>query len=107
MVFDIASKYQPEQIVYCNDEDSGLRAIIVIHDSTFGPGAGGTRMYDYPSEDAALIDALRLAQGMTRKCAIAQVGVPCTAWLIPLGRRLSCPPPSAADISFDTRALFR
>lgn len=75
MVFDIASQYQPEQIVYCYDKDSGLRAIIVIHDSTFGPGAGGTRMYDYPSEDAALTDALRLAQGMTRKCALAQVGV--------------------------------
>lgn len=75
MVFDIAAQYNPEQIVYCNDKDSGLRAIIVIHDSTFGPGAGGTRMYDYPSEEAALTDALRLAQGMTRKCAMAEAGV--------------------------------
>jgi len=75
VVFDIAAQYNPEQIVYCNDQDSGLRAIIVIHDSTFGPAAGGTRMYDYPSEEAALTDALRLAQGMTRKCAMAEAGV--------------------------------
>ncbi|NCF20278.1 MAG: leucine dehydrogenase [Haliea sp.] len=75
VVFDIAKSYNPEQIVYCNDEESGLRAIIVIHDTTFGPAAGGTRMYDYPSEEAALTDALRLAQGMTRKCAMARAGV--------------------------------
>jgi leucine dehydrogenase len=75
MVFDIISDYQPEQVIYCNDREVGLRAIIVIHDSTFGPGAGGTRMYDYPNEEAALTDALRLAQGMTRKCAMSEAGL--------------------------------
>ena len=74
MVFEIANDYNCEQIIYCNDNDAGLKAIIVIHDSTFGPAAGGTRLMDYPSEEAALTDALRLAQGMTRKCAMAQSG---------------------------------
>jgi leucine dehydrogenase len=75
MVFDMAKEYGCEQIVFCNDEGSGLKAIICMHDSTFGPAAGGTRLYDYPTEEAALTDALRLAQGMTRKTAMAKAGV--------------------------------
>jgi len=72
MIFEMAKEYGCEQIVFCNDEESGLKAIIVMHDSTFGPAAGGTRLYDYPSEEAALTDAFRLAQGMTRKTAMAK-----------------------------------
>ncbi len=75
MIFEKINDYNFEQIIYCNDPDTGLKAIIVLDDSTFGPAAGGTRLMAYPDEEAALTDALRLAQGMTRKCALAQAGV--------------------------------
>ncbi|MFI5429543.1 Glu/Leu/Phe/Val dehydrogenase dimerization domain-containing protein [Aeromicrobium sp. UC242_57] len=60
-----------EQIVFCRDEQTGLRAIIAIHDTTLGPGLGGTRFYPYPHESLALTDALRLSEGMTYKAAAA------------------------------------
>lgn len=60
-----------EQIVYCNDDQSGLRAIIAIHSTALGPALGGTRFYPYPTEKDALIDVLRLAKGMTYKAAAA------------------------------------
>ncbi|MGB3590847.1 MAG: Glu/Leu/Phe/Val dehydrogenase dimerization domain-containing protein [Nonlabens sp.] len=59
-----------EQIVFCNDKDTGLRAIIGIHDTTLGPALGGTRMWDYKTEWEALNDVLRLSRGMTYKSAI-------------------------------------
>jgi valine dehydrogenase (NAD+) len=62
-----------EQVVFCRDDDSGLRAIITIHDTTLGPALGGTRFYPYPSEAAALRDGMRLAQGMTFKAAAARL----------------------------------
>src|SRR5436309_15940307 len=61
----------PEQVVYCHDEPSGLRAIIAIHSTALGPALGGTRFYPYPTEDAALTDVLRLSRGMTYKAAAA------------------------------------
>ena len=61
----------PEQIVYCHDEPSGLRAIIVIHSTALGPSLGGTRFYPYTSEAAALEDVLNLARGMAYKNALA------------------------------------
>lgn len=60
-----------EQIVVCQDRQSGLKAIIVIHDTTLGPALGGTRMWKYASEADAFEDALRLARGMTYKNAAA------------------------------------
>ncbi|WP_344183136.1 Glu/Leu/Phe/Val family dehydrogenase [Kribbella lupini] len=60
-----------EQVVFCRDDDSGLRAIISIHDTTLGPALGGTRFFPYPNESAALRDGLRLSQGMTFKAAAA------------------------------------
>jgi valine dehydrogenase (NAD+) len=60
-----------EQVVFCHDRDTGLRAIIAIHDTTLGPALGGTRIYPYDSEAAALTDVLRLSQGMTSKSAAA------------------------------------
>src|SRR5690625_2834519 len=60
-----------EQVLFCQDKGSGLKAIIVIHDTTLGPALGGTRMWPYESEEAALEDALRLARGMTYKNAAA------------------------------------
>ena len=60
-----------EQVVFCQDRSSGLRAIIAIHDTTLGPALGGTRIYPYRSEADALTDVLRLSQGMTYKSAAA------------------------------------
>jgi valine dehydrogenase (NAD+) len=60
-----------EQVLYCRDDESGLRAIIAIHDTTLGPGLGGTRFKTYASERDALHDVLRLSQGMTSKNAAA------------------------------------
>jgi leucine dehydrogenase len=60
-----------EQVLSCDDPDSGLKAIIAVHDTTLGPALGGCRMWRYDSERAALTDALRLARSMTYKAAIA------------------------------------
>jgi len=60
-----------EQVVFCQDRETGLRAIIAIHDTTLGPALGGTRIYPYASEAAALTDVLRLSRGMTYKAAAA------------------------------------
>lgn len=64
-------QYDYEQLVFCQDKQSGLKAIIAIHDTTLGPALGGTRMWTYESEEAAIEDALRLARGMTYKNAAA------------------------------------
>ncbi|RNA69753.1 Leu/Phe/Val dehydrogenase [Alteribacter keqinensis] len=62
-----------EQVVFCNDEDTGLQAIIAIHNTTLGPALGGCRMRPYANVDEALEDVLRLSKGMTYKCAAADV----------------------------------
>lgn len=64
-------KYDYEQLVICQDKESGLKAIICIHDTTLGPALGGLRMWTYTDEGAAIEDALRLAKGMTYKNAAA------------------------------------
>lgn len=60
-----------EQIVFCQDEATGLKAIIGIHNTVLGPALGGTRMWHYASDADALEDVLRLSRGMTFKSAIA------------------------------------
>jgi valine dehydrogenase (NAD+) len=60
-----------EQVVYCQDRASGLRAIIAIHSTALGPSLGGTRFYPYRSQSQALDDVLRLSRGMTYKNALA------------------------------------
>lgn len=70
-IFENLVKYDYEQLVFCQDKQSGLKAIIAIHDTTLGPALGGTRMWKYDSEEAAIEDALRLARGMTYKNAAA------------------------------------
>lgn len=62
-----------EQVVFCHDRDSGLRAIIAIHNTQLGPALGGCRMFPYTSEADALNDVLRLSRGMTYKSAIANL----------------------------------
>src|SRR5690606_7897862 len=58
--------------VWCGrDEDSGLTAIVAIHNTKLGPALGGTRIWPHESFEAALTDALRLSRGMTYKSAVA------------------------------------
>lgn len=70
-VFDQLSVFGHQKVVYCNDESTGLKAIIAIHDTTLGPALGGTRMWPYKSESDALRDVLRLSRSMTYKSAIS------------------------------------
>lgn len=70
-IFKNMEKYDYEQLVFCQDNVSGLKAIIAIHDTTLGPALGGTRMWPYTSEEDAIIDVLRLSRGMTYKNAAA------------------------------------
>src|SRR5690606_18653676 len=60
-----------EQVVFCHDEASGLKAIIGIYSTALGPALGGTRFYPYASEADALQDVLNLSQGMAYKNALA------------------------------------
>jgi len=60
-----------EQIVFCNDNATGLKAIIAIHNTVLGPSLGGTRMWNYNNEMEALTDVLRLSRGMTYKSSVA------------------------------------
>ena len=60
-----------EQIVFCNDNASGLKAIIAIHNTVLGPSLGGTRMWNYTNEMEAITDVLRLSRGMTYKSSVA------------------------------------
>lgn len=60
-----------EQVVFCNDPETGLKAIIAVHDTTMGPSLGGTRMWNYANSAEALTDVLRLSRGMTYKSALA------------------------------------
>ncbi len=60
-----------EQVVFCSDPATGLRAVIALHSTALGPGLGGTRFHPYPSMDAALADALRLSRAMSSKNALA------------------------------------
>ena len=69
-VFGQLSFDNHEQVVFCNDKDTGLKAIIGIHNTVLGPALGGTRMWNYANEWEALNDVLRLSRGMTFKAAI-------------------------------------
>ena len=70
--FELISKYgEHEEILFCNDKNVGLKAIIAVHNTALGPALGGTRMWNYKTEEEALIDVLRLSKGMTYKAAAA------------------------------------
>src|SRR6266852_1569758 len=70
-IFKEIERNEHEQVVFCSDKVSKLRAIIAIHDTTLGPSLGGTRMWMYDSDEDAMRDALRLSRGMTYKAAVA------------------------------------
>jgi leucine dehydrogenase len=65
------SKYNHEQLLFCNDNATGLKAIIAVHNTVLGPALGGTRMWAYNNEMEALTDVLRLSRGMTYKNSIS------------------------------------
>ena len=66
-MFRIKKLFVPthQEVLLCQDEESGLRAIVAIHDTTLGAAVGGTRMWPYVTEEQALEDALRLSRAMT------------------------------------------
>src|SRR3989339_727565 len=64
-----------ESIIFCQDRESGLKAIIAVHNTVLGPALGGTRMWNYENETLALEDVLRLSKGMTYKSAAAGIGL--------------------------------
>ena len=70
-LFDTLSNYDHEKLVFCQDKQTGLRAIIAIHNTVLGPGLGGTRMWAYKNDAEAITDVLRLSRGMTYKAAIS------------------------------------
>jgi leucine dehydrogenase len=70
-IFDTIAGMGHEQLVLCQDSSSGYRGIIAIHSTVLGPALGGTRFWNYASDEEAIVDALRLARGMTYKNAVA------------------------------------
>ena len=68
-MFERASGH--EQVVFCHDEATGLKAIIAIYSTALGPALGGTRFYPYATEQDALDDVLNLSKGMAYKAALA------------------------------------
>ena len=71
MIFESIATSAHEQVVFCQNKDVGLRAIIAVHNTVLGPALGGLRMWNYKSEAEALNDVLRLSRGMTYKAAVA------------------------------------
>lgn len=69
-IFELMSERKHEQLVFWNEPTFGYKGIIAIHDTTMGPALGGTRFWSYATEADAVVDALRLARGMTYKAAI-------------------------------------
>ncbi|MDH5608362.1 MAG: leucine dehydrogenase [Cyclobacteriaceae bacterium] len=74
-IFQQMGKMEHEQLLFCNDKATGLKAIIAIHNTVLGPAMGGTRMWNYASEEDAIKDVLRLSRGMTFKSAIAGLNI--------------------------------
>jgi leucine dehydrogenase len=72
-VFDLMANYDYGEVHFAHDVASGLRAVVAIHDARLGPALGGCRFLPYAREEDALVDALRLARGMTYKAALADL----------------------------------
>lgn len=97
MIFDRTSQSMPpEELVRLDDPETGLRGLIVLHSTKLGPAAGGCRLWRYRSEAEASVDALRLAEGMSYKNALA--GLPLGG-----GKAVILEP----ETGFDRAALFR
>jgi phenylalanine dehydrogenase len=72
-IFELMDQFGHEQVIFCRHPQSGLKAIIAIHNTTMGPALGGCRMAPYTTTDEALEDVLRLSRGMTYKCGVVDV----------------------------------
>jgi leucine dehydrogenase len=72
-VFAQVTNMGHEQVVFCHDQKTGLKAIVGIHNTVLGPALGGTRIWPYATEAEALTDVLRLSRGMTYKSSIAGI----------------------------------
>lgn len=70
-IFETVMQMGHEQVVFCNEPKTGLKAIIAIHNTKLGPALGGCRFWDYKSDEEAITDVLRLSRGMTYKAAVA------------------------------------
>jgi len=70
-LFEQIEGTEHEQIIFCNNNEAGLKAIIAIHNTVLGPALGGLRMWPYGTEQEALDDVLRLSRGMTYKAAVS------------------------------------
>lgn len=71
LTLKVTEDHDFEQLYYFQDVDSGLKVIVVLHNTKLGPALGGCRLWEYVSEEDAIMDAVRLARGMTYKCAIS------------------------------------
>ena len=74
-IFEHMRRYGHKKLLLCNDANTGLRAVVAIHSTDLGPATGGLRMWPYETEEAAILDALRLSRGMTYKYAAAGVNL--------------------------------
>ena len=70
-LFSMMGEHEHEQIVVCHEPSCGYKGIIAIHNTVLGPALGGTRFWNYGSDEEAFVDALRLSRGMTYKAAVA------------------------------------
>ena len=70
-LFSMIGEHEHEQVVFCYEPSCGYKGIIAIHNTVLGPALGGTRFWNYASDQDAFIDALRLSRGMTYKAAVA------------------------------------
>jgi leucine dehydrogenase len=74
-IFEYITRYGFRKVVLCHNAEVGLKAVVAIHSTDLGPATGGLRMWTYDTEEAAIMDALRLARGMTYKYAAAGVNL--------------------------------
>src|SRR6476646_9800346 len=70
-LFDRLANMGHEEVVVASDPSCGYRGIVAVHSTALGPALGGTRFWNYDSDEAAIFDALRLSRGMTYKNAVA------------------------------------
>src|SRR2546423_2308028 len=70
-LFDTLAEMGHEEVVMCSDPSIGYRGILAVHSTKLGPALGGTRFWQYATDEEAITDALRLSRGMTYKNAVA------------------------------------
>jgi leucine dehydrogenase len=95
-IFERLQEHDHEQLLFCHDASANYKGLIAIHNTTLGPALGGTRYWKYESEGHAVIDALRLAKGMTYKAAVTGLNLGGGKSVILMG-----------DGPVDREALFR